>query len=405
MKTVHIQLTARDPLVSRDGRPFGLNQGQRMRGLPWLLPSVVAGSLRTALVKGDPQLDFSNDMPQRLLALSVAGVFPVVGKQIYLPVPADAVAEPSEDGRGIKTVHRVKPQEVANGGCDFPYNAALQPVMLDIEQSKSDFKPAAIPAWWPVSEFAKWMTCKKIDLSCHFLNHPNQETRDHVCIESATGAAEESKLFATTGLALSSLPRYRTNHFIGVAEKRDNEAIQLAVRVRSNQDDFDHLDQMNLWHPLGGERRMALWQSMSQDTHWACPEEVQQSLTNAVNVRMAIVTPAVFGSGWKPGWLNDQLEGTPPGSNTLLKLVAVCNGRWKAISGWSLQKINHRGTLDSNGQPGPKPIRRMVPAGSVYFFKTIGGNAGSLAARWLEPVSDDPQESRDGFGLAAWGTW
>jgi hypothetical protein len=33
------------------------------------------------------------------------------------------------------------------------------------------------------------------------------------------------------------------------------------------------------------------------------------------------------------------------------------------------------------------------------------GSAARLAEGWLRPVSDDPQDRRDGFGLAAWGTW
>ena len=58
--SVILQLTPHDPLVARDGRPFGAGQGNRMRGLPWPLPSVVAGSFRTALVKAGSG-DFSGD--------------------------------------------------------------------------------------------------------------------------------------------------------------------------------------------------------------------------------------------------------------------------------------------------------------------------------------------------------
>ena len=46
-----VEITPRDPLVARDGRPFGAGQGNRMRSGDWLLPSVVAGSLRTLLGK------------------------------------------------------------------------------------------------------------------------------------------------------------------------------------------------------------------------------------------------------------------------------------------------------------------------------------------------------------------
>ena len=113
---------------------------------------------------------------------------------------------------------------------------------------------------------------------------------------------------------------------------------------------------------------------------------------------MVLVTPAVFCGGWKPGWVNEELVGTPPGANVTLRLVGVSIQRWRAVSGWSLANLP--------GQPrGPKPVKRLVPSGGVYFFETIDGKASGLADRWLESVSDDDQDRRDGFGLAVWGVW
>ncbi|MFO1429290.1 MAG: type III-B CRISPR module-associated Cmr3 family protein [Candidatus Competibacteraceae bacterium] len=70
-------------------------------------------------------------------------------------------------------------------------------------------------------------------------------------------------------------------------------------------------------------------------------------------------------------------------------------GRWQPMSGWSLEQ----------GRRGPKPLQRLVPAGSVYFFQVIAGDASQLADRWLQSVADEPQDQRDGFGLALWGIW
>src|SRR6185312_16953475 len=104
----------------------------------------------------------------------------------------------------------------------------------------------------------------------------------------------------------------------------------------------------------------------------------------------------IFRHGWRPDWLDARtLTGKPFGEEgPMLKLVGVTNGRWQAVSGWSIQP--HQAT----GKPGPKPIRRMVPAGSVYFFTVERGELADLANHWLMPVSDDVQERRDGFGLA-----
>jgi CRISPR-associated protein Cmr3 len=48
----------------------------------------------------------------------------------------------------------------------------------------------------------------------------------------------------------------------------------------------------------------------------------------------------------------------------------------------------------------------MAPAGSVYFFETLDGDPVDLIPNaWLRPVSDDPKDKRDGYGLALWGIW
>jgi CRISPR-associated protein Cmr3 len=423
--TAYLQIAPHDPLVSRDGRPFGAGQGNRMRGLPWLLPSVVAGSFRTALVKSSPERDFSGDIPQRLLQIHVAGLFPVHGGELYLPAPNDAVAEPNDavaepndagkeikclhhemerqvdeqirpndDGKEIKSLHRVVPQPIPiTDGCDWPDDLPIQPVMLPGEVS--DFKPAEIPAWWPVGKYAEWLLGNPVCFDSSFLRVPIQVTRDHVCLDADRGAAAEGQIFATVGLSLTHLPRFGVDASRPFHKRFAEITLSGRITIPDSEAELT-LDRLDLWHPLGGERRLVHWQSCPQTpTGWECPPDVAAALQNATNVRMVLASPAIFSGGWKPGWLNDRLEGTPPGSEVKLKLEGVTLGRWKAVSGWSLAPPR-----------GPKPIRRMVPAGSVYFFRAANpGDAASLDAQWLKPVSDDPQEQRDGFGLATWGTW
>uniref|UniRef100_A0A7C4QMU6 Type III-B CRISPR module-associated protein Cmr3 n=1 Tax=Schlesneria paludicola TaxID=360056 RepID=A0A7C4QMU6_9PLAN len=391
MSTI-LELTTHDPLIARDGRPFGIGQGNRMRGLPWPLPSVVAGAFRTALVTCHGKLDFSGDMPQKLLRqVSVHGVFPTVGHELYLPAPNDAVAEPVDDNKEkIPQLHRLRPQEVI-GGCDFPRDGLL-PVMLSESQAKEDFKPAEVPAWWPVGKYAEWLVGKSIHFDSSFLSSPRQSTRDHVQLDANRGAAAESRLYATANLHLTHLPRFGAKESPSFPDRFAD--IRLSVRVQVDGEDLRQTA-ISFWHPLGGERRLVHWQPCSHTViGWDCPQTIRDALAQATRVRMVLATPAIFSGGWRPGWLDGQLEGTPPGSSVKLKLVGVANGRWKAVSGWSLAPPR-----------GPKPIRRMVPAGSVYFFTCEHGAAAALTDLWLKPVSDDEQAQRDGFGLAVWGTW
>jgi CRISPR-associated protein Cmr3 len=397
--SVVLQLTPHDPLIARDGRPFGAGQGNRMRGLPWPLPSVVAGSFRTALVKATPGLDFSGDMPERLLKIAVAGVFPVHAGQLYLAAPNDCAWDDKTE-----KVHRVQPIQLQAGeGVDFPDAAqGIMPVRLTAEQATEDFKAKNPPEWWPLSKYQEWLTSSAKQypsdwFSPEFFSSPRQAMRDHVALDAGRGAAAEGNIFATANLHVTHMPRFGVkldDDKIPFSDRFVEVTLSARVTIPDDEPALKLDNKFKLWHPLGGERRLVHWKPCQQTvTGWDCPQSIRDALANTSHVRMILATPAIFAGGWKPGWLNDQLEGTPPGCAVKLKLVGVSNSRWKAVSGWDLVKRD------------PKAIRRMVPAGSVYFFTCERGAAAKLADLWLKPISDDDRARRDGFGLALWGTW
>lgn len=277
-------------------------------------------------------------------------------------------------------------------GCDVP--DGLQPVM---HAAKEGFKPKQIPQWWPLSKYIAWLTEPQVLSRSDFFNKsflqaPRPEDRTQIEMSAETGAVEEGNLFTTTGLRLGHLPRFTPRSDEKQFAERFTE-ITLTVRVETGE---RNARELNLLHPLGGERRLVHWKT--SDHHgafWKSPDDVTKALSKTNRVRMVLATPAVFKRGWKPAWLNEKLEGTPPDSSVKLKLVGASVQRWRAVSGWSLAPPR-----------GPKPIKRLVPAGGVYFFEVVGaGNAAPLVDRWLQPVSDDPQDRLDGFGLVTWGTW
>lgn len=382
----YLKITCRDPIVARDGRPF--TEGGKARVLPWILPSVIAGSFRTLIGKKIDPL-FRGELPDNLRHISVHGFFPLFGNQIYLPKPEDCVAR--ANASDSPQLLKVTPQKLPEGqGCDLP-EGNLLPVMLSEVQSKNDFKAADIPEWWPLAAVEKWLLNKPLELDESFLNKPEIDHRTHIAVDENNGTGIEGFLFNTAGLSLESLKRHGNK----------NEYAQLSYSLKVNGDKFNvHYDGLNEKHPLGGERRLVKWESSGDQSNlWSCPPGVSSVLgSNPEKIRMLLATPAIFTDGWKPGWLKVQTDGTiqgsPPGTNLKLKLIGATISRWKAVSGWSL-----------SNPIGPKPTRRMVPAGGVYFFNRMEGEAGCLSGNWLHSVSDNEQDKRDGFGLAAWGTW
>ena len=423
MSTIYLSITPHDPIIARDGRPFGIGQGIRMRSLDWPYPSVLAGSLRTMLGKmngGFLQEDVDN-LLKDLLDIDIAGPLPLKSTQLYLPIPKDILAK--KDGKKIEAIP-LRPAELRKGEvCDFP-NSRLLPAMIpetNDDSNDDDFKPEKLPAFWSFEKMTAWLVnpsglnfilCKgsekkddDLDIECNkkkkieiwdddpdFLGSPERDERVHTGIDPKTGTAaiEEGLLFMSVGLDIST------------AEK--GEEIRLAARIEAGNPFEKIIGKLNEIHPFGGERRLAHWSKADEPAGWKCPLEIPEKLMelDTGRIRMVLATPAIFSKGWLPGWLDSAtLEGILPtlkdDQEFKLKLISACTDRWRPISGWSAEAKSR----------GPKAIRRMVPAGSVYFFEAESAEAARDLAKiyWLESVCDGEQDRKDGFGLAVWGIW
>lgn len=397
MTEMYLSITPHDPLIARDARPFGL--GINMKSLDWPYPSVLAGSMRTMIGKMNGG-SFDKMTVEKLKNMSIAGPLPLYNGSIYLPAPADILVEEQKDGTRLS--HAVRPKKMRDEeGCNLP-NKNLWPATVP-DSVKDDFKPAAIAPFWSTEKMTAWLADddsptpfeappdpENMEDREGYLDFPSKEPRPHVKIKRESGTAEDEMLFRTIGLDF------------GV------KGVQIAARM-----DPGELAWKNSFHPLGGERRLAYWE-VDTDPGWGCPSRIQEALAKKKYLRMVVATPAIFSNGWLPGWLDPKtLEGHPPlwpdkktpdpssekSSGPTLRLRSACVGRWKPLSGWSLDRTN-------GAKPGPKPIRRVVPAGSVYFFEVTDGDPADLAENlWLRPVSDKTQDRLDGFGLTLWGVW
>lgn len=375
MSTVFVNAGGRDPIVARDSRPFGAGQGNRMRSLDWVTPSVVSGAVRTAIGRTAGRNFDAGDLPD-LLSTEIAGFFPSENGDLYLPAPADCVARASDD------LLRARPLESSELSTDLP--AYLSPVGLTQQDATQDFKPVGVPAWWPSARYAKWLAGDPIHFDRTFLVSPKHELRTHIEFDPELGAARDQRLFTSAAIPIERLCRFGTT---------ESTEVSLSVRLRPDGWCAAASAQLKGFHTLGGERRLLYWsQAATTGSQWTCPASIRSKLKTEKRVRMVLGTPAIFDHGWRPAWLGNHLKGCPPGSNVELELVGVCIHRWQPISGWSLV------------EKGPKAIRRAVRAGGVYFFNSTGP-AVALADRWLESVSDNRQDRKDGFGLATWGVW
>ncbi|MCI5168652.1 MAG: hypothetical protein D3903_21790, partial [Candidatus Electrothrix sp. GM3_4] len=126
-------------------------------------------------------------------------------------------------------------------------------------------------------------------------------------------------------------------------------------------------------------------------------------------IRLILATPALFTQGWQPGWIKETSEGligSPPCFPEIeLQLKAFVTPRWQPVSGWDLVRNSQSEEKQEKGGPGcARAVRRMVPAGAVYWFEVKAGYE-QLPELWLKPVSDLEQDQDDGYGLVLPGIW
>jgi CRISPR-associated protein Cmr3 len=393
-------ITPRDPLITRDSRPFNNTAGARATSLAFPLPSVTTGGARTRA--GSINGVFDTTKIANVLQIAVRGPFLVeertdaTGQWEYLfPAPADALLfdvpkaaqSPKEDNKKTERCARLElltPKKLDdNEITDF---TELEYVLAFAETDQVQEKPLAKPPqFWKAEKFMEWLrnphSNAKVLLSEWGHDGPQRESRMHVAIDLETSTNVEGMLFQTSGMEY-------------VAETKNMSRLGLAVQV-------DNLGSLSIEAgigALGGERRLVNW-SQPNSLEWPkVPDDILNKVAEKKRCRVVLLTPAWFNQGWMPAYLSQVKEGL----HITLKAAAV--GRAQVISGWDLAKNTNNG-----GQA--KPTRRLAPAGSVYYLEFEGSEDQIkkwVREKWFAAVSDDDdddQTRRDGFGVAAIGVW
>ena len=349
------------PIIVRSGRPLdGRSDADPARFPP---PSTLAGCLRTAWAR-------ANNKPfgPELARLAVAGPLLLTrASQVLVPKPADALY--FGHGGSARCV-RAEPLAFDEGcGADLP--DGLLPVQLT-EQVEG--KPGDGPAWWSWSDLLEFRGGRPVPhgrLCENGWTPPSGDRRTHVAIDPSTGAADAGRLYQTEGLDFDAPD--------GGLRLLERCAEQLAKAVLH----------------LGGKRRLAALQPEAEKTWPTPPDGRMDRIARAGGLSLTLLTPGIFSSGYRPGWLDADLRGCPPTAPQLrLELCAVAVDRWQPHSGWDLARRR------------PRPSRKLASAGTTYWFRILGNvDADGLKALWLSNVSDLEQDRCDGFGLALPAPW
>ena len=356
----------KSPLVFGDGRSIGNIGGVRSLELPW--PSTLAGMVRT-LAGSTPDTRFDTDQIDRVLNISVRGpwLYSQTTQKAYFPTPIDMVWNQDANGQESYTCTRLVSSKI-DDVCpeaifDEGMNSALHIVVPQKELPEG--KNIHGPMFWSKEQMNQWLCSPKSmvfsrkEAGLWTLLH---DQRTHVAIDGTTKTATDGSLFSTDGVVFSSSSK---------------EEFSIAF---SAQD-----DSLTQWQDkpcfLGGERRLAHLRAIN---HEITPSaELVQALIEAKSWRVILITPALFSEGAQPKEIWNQ------------QVQTCVVGRPVALSGWDY-------VLSA-----PKPSRRMVPAGSVYWINVANRSADQkkklLFDSWMTSCSTQEQDQKDGFGISLLG--
>jgi len=393
---IQLVINSTEPLIFRDGRPFG-DFGTVTGGvLRWPLPSTIAGMVRTRIgVNHASDFFWKKDRAERtnniaaILKIGVRWTLPVWkphgGQWRYLfPRPADALLMNVPDTSGVYTLHRFTLQKGdPSFGHDLPWKNWLLPV------SDQRDKPAAdAPDFWHQAAFLQWLMLEPMQENYSHqelgFSLPELEVRMHTSIDPETGTVCKGQLFSSSGIRLE-IPQGREQQ-CSTHGARGTYGIGVAI--------IDHEEADNPFGIclLGGERRTVFTDPL-ETPFPTCPTGFQSEKF----LRLVLVTPGNFG-GWAPDWLrpSKDVDETPwatlPDTDIQVRLVATHLSRWQAISGWDYDRR------------GPKAMRKLTPAGTVYVIEVKSPERSQELANhlWGRSIAQG-LHNQDGYGVVCIG--
>lgn len=371
-------IAPRDAVCFRGGAGAIVNV---MKTLPFPWPSSVAGLMRTR-AGSDASGRFVHSDPDSLKQLGSLGPLLLADNDIFVPAPRDvlyASDASTVSGSGAATLgalqRRLRPIEKRDWpvpGAQTDLAKELAPV--GIEGDAVLRKPQPGPPFWSWSELQSWLVQPRdhVARSGAWMRGDGRSTlprlaveeRVHVSLNDDTGTAAFGALFSTEGLRFAAHGEdgYRQLELLAGCD-----AQQLTPGVVC----------------LGGKGRPSLLREASVRLP-AAPSALLA--TSHRTFRVVLLTPALFRQGSMP----EQDAGSPLGG---ARIRAALVPRFEAISGWDLARRR------------PKPTRRAVPAGSVFWVELPSGVSARewIQRVWMQPISDEVQDRRDGFGVAVVG--
>lgn len=371
-----IKVKPYDTLFFRSGRPFSAGSDTWADTVFPPSPSTFYGAIRSFLIFAGGSLEkfylgtheyrdiigYKSDTKLEYGSLMLKGIYLKDNELIFFPNPFDLVKNKKEN----KELYKLKFEEKSKL---FISNYQLKHYLIWQKNEQAD-EPEG---WLDINEFQNYLENKESKFSC--LSNDNFFAK-----EQKIGISKDRTTFVSKESYLYRIPFIRMKEdtcFLIEIEGVDNNI-------------FSHFGVFQ----LGGEGKAVKYEILSGD-----PLENLRNLDfNFANryFKLYFATPAVFKNGWFPSWIHAENEYKGSYKGIELQLVACTVGKPISIGGWDL--ANNK----------PKPLRKAIPAGSVYYFEILNNLDSERLKKTFhfQNISDDFDDikySQEGFGLSILG--
>ncbi|NLC11746.1 MAG: type III-B CRISPR module-associated protein Cmr3 [Firmicutes bacterium] len=340
-----IKVEALDTLFFRDGKPFTMGQETWADGVFPPYPSVLYGALRSAyFAEHIAELKKANQKDDPTAGLKIKGIFLEIENDPCFPLPLDCVEEKNNESDQVAFQLKLKENTMVS--------SVPTPYILDSDRNTQVENVQG--GYLNDLDFRRYLNAAMNEFYYYKLS-------DYVVVEEKIGIARDRTTYTAERAKLYRITLRRLNN------------VSIII-------DFDGLELPESgFLKLGGEGKAAAYESIK-----SLPSLSLELKSNRFKLYLA--TPAIFKNGWLPGWINPRtLEGMYGGLR--LKLLSAAVGKHVNIGGFDIEKGR------------PKPMRRAVPEGSVYFFELLEGEpARVMDLMHYKCISEYNPEQ--GFGIS-----
>jgi CRISPR-associated protein Cmr3 len=392
MNRAFFALLPRDGVSSKDGRGWYTSEVGRGHAHPWPPPTTVRGALRAAwghhLMAGMDRPLRPEEWERRSQGLVLHRWLALrrpLGERFQRqhrmwPRPADAALLMRGDHPHVERLEpRATPEGVATLGAD---EDEAREALWHPRTPRG--KPLPSPLFWTERDMEAWLLGETLPF--HPVEDPARRLDVHLAIESTTQTAQPSMLHA---LEVVEMLGWESPRSPGQTLRPLEWGLGLECALPEAASGFPD-GQIG----LGSRRKLADVEQLLPAL-FLPPSRLPAATPG---LRLILATPAQFQRGWLPdGFAREtgapRYVGRLPGVEAEVVLRAALVPRPLDVSAWDTVR------------QAPRPTRRWVPAGAVYFFQKCDRSDFSpreIQALWLAPWGGGREEA---LGLVLPGSW